>query len=87
LISQQTSLPPVRKDLLALAPTDASFTQVFYNSAIISQGWLNPDTLASRDIFKRLIDSVNARLVDSFQAVQRASIDINAQLQQYNVTP
>lgn len=84
-ISQQVGLPPVRKDLLALAPTDASYTQVFYNSAIISQGWLDPDTALTKDLFKQLIDSVNARLVDTFQAVQRASVDIDGLLGQYNI--
>lgn len=86
-VSQQVGLPPVRKDLLALVPTDASYTSVFYNSAIIAQGWTDPDSIGTNALFKRFVDSVNSHVVEPFAAAQRASVDMDALLKPYNVTP
>ncbi len=83
-ISIQLGLPPVRRDLLSLRSNDESYLSVFYNSAIIAQGFMDPDMNKTRLIFKRMVDNVNAGITESFQAVQRANSDINSLLSPYN---
>lgn len=86
-ISTQLGLPPVRRDLLgALNPNDASYLATFNNSAIISQGFPDPDTTLSREAFNRMVDNVNARLSDTYQAVQRLNTDLNSLLAPYRTT-
>ncbi len=83
-LSTQMGLPPVRKDLLLLRPDDATFTSVFYNSAIISRGWLDPDPLQSTPVFKRMIDNTNAQISEPYQSINRADTDLNVLLRAYN---
>ncbi len=40
-LSKNLSLPPPRRSLLSIAPENA-YAQIFYNSALISRGWLDP---------------------------------------------
>ncbi|MDP3874923.1 MAG: extracellular solute-binding protein, partial [bacterium] len=52
-------LPPARRDLLSLKPTDA-ISSVFYDAALQSKGWLDPDTVATEAIFREAIESVTS---------------------------
>ncbi len=52
-----SSLPPVRRDMLATLPKDP-YRAVFYNAALRSKVWYDPDYQATESIFKDLIDSV-----------------------------
>jgi ABC-type glycerol-3-phosphate transport system substrate-binding protein len=61
------NLPPVRRDILVNKPTDA-INSVFYDSALMSKSWLDPDSEKTNDIFRNLIESVTsgrARLGDA----------------------
>ena len=54
-----SSLPPVRRDLLAEKPKNAdAFTSVFYDSALISQGWLDPRPQETEEIFSEMVRNV-----------------------------
>jgi len=66
-----TGLPPVRRDLLSETPMDANMP-VFYNSAIRSRGWLDPDTIKTADIFKDMVESIKSGAAKSESAVRRA---------------
>ncbi|HET8574875.1 MAG TPA: extracellular solute-binding protein [Candidatus Paceibacterota bacterium] len=68
-LSQATYLPPVRRDLYATRPTDA-FRTVFYNSAIISRGWRDPDPDQTSRIFQEAIDNVNSGALTVAGAIQ-----------------
>ncbi len=54
-----TKLPPVRRDLLSVAQTDA-YLSVLYDSAIIGRGWLDPGPSDSLPVFARMIDQVTS---------------------------
>lgn len=54
-----SNLPPVRRDLLSTAQTDA-YKSVLYDSAIIGRGWLDPNTVQSSAVFARMIDQVTS---------------------------
>ena len=49
-------LPPVRRDLLAVPPTDA-FSPVFYASSLIGRTWPDPNPLATEAIFKNMTEA------------------------------
>lgn len=83
-LSNQLGLPPVRRDLLANQPADATYVATFYNAAIIARSFPDPGVEGTRAIFKRMVDNVNARIADSFNAVQRADTDIQTLLAPYN---
>ncbi len=52
-----SGLPPVRRDMLATVPQDP-YRAVFYNAALRSKVWYDPDGIATENIFKDLIDAV-----------------------------
>ncbi len=75
-----TNLPPVRRDLLASRPSDA-FKVVFYNSALISKSWLDPDPKASSNTFRDMIEGVTSGNLRSTEALERANDELNSQIQ------
>jgi len=57
-LSELTNLPPVSRNLLATKPTGDSYLQVFYNSAILSKAWLDPNPSETNSIFQEMIESI-----------------------------
>jgi multiple sugar transport system substrate-binding protein len=77
LAAQYFGLPSVRLDAAQDTSGDAA-SAVFYQSALISRGWLDPDAASTDAIFSTMINDVvsNKSLPD--QAVQEASQSIQA---------
>lgn len=76
-LSTYTSLPPIRRDLLGVRPTDP-FRVVVYDSAIIAKSWLEPDALISDRIFESLISDVTGGKRSLTDAVSIAENSLNA---------
>lgn len=76
-LSEILSLPPVRRDLLSLRPTDA-ILPVFYDAALQSKGWLDPDAAATEKIFNEAIESVTSGRARAVEAINKASREIEA---------
>lgn len=74
--SSISGLPPARRDLLAVEQTNA-ISSVFYNSAIISKAWLDPDNTQTKMIFKNMIESVTSGKANLSEAVSTASAELN----------
>lgn len=74
-----TGLPPVRRDLLTNMPTDA-YKVVFYNSALISNSWIDPDGVASSNTFRNMIESITGGRLRTTEALSAAEDEINAEL-------
>ena len=55
--SEALNLPPARRDLLSVPPTDP-YLSVFYKSAVISKNWYDPDSVTTRNIFADMVESV-----------------------------
>lgn len=53
------NLPPVRKDVLAVSPADP-YMKTFYDSALMSETWLDPNAVDTEAVFKDMIESVIA---------------------------
>lgn len=74
--SNASGLPPARRDLLAVEQTNA-ISSVFYNSAIISKAWLDPDSVQTKMIFKNMVESVTSGRANLSEAVSTASAELN----------
>lgn len=76
VISRSLLLPPVRRDLLSQRQTDA-FKIIFYNSAINSRSWLDPNPHLTNIIFKEMIESITSGRVRIGEAINRANNELN----------
>lgn len=54
-IATALSLSPVRRDILATKP-EQEYGTLFYNAALISRGWLDPDTRQTDGYFRTMIN-------------------------------
>ena len=77
-LEKATNLPPVRRDMLADKPTDA-FRIVFYNSALLSHSWIDPDPEQSGKIFGDMIESITSGRTRQGEALDKANDELNAE--------
>lgn len=70
-------LPPTRRQLLSKKPSDA-IPSIFYDSAIISKVWLDPDREKSGAVFEKMIENVTSGRLRIGDAVSRASQELGA---------
>lgn len=75
-IPEHSYLPPTRRDLLEVRPSDP-YLSIFYDSAIISNAWLDPDPKETTAIFSNMIDNVVSGRFRSQEAV----VDTASQLE------
>lgn len=75
-VAETLNMPPVRRNLLSKRPENA-YKSVFYDSAIRSRAWLDPDPQASNDIFARMIEGITSGRERTSTAVSRASREIS----------
>lgn len=65
-------LPPVRRDMIASGTKDP-YLKIFYDSALISKGWLDTDKSGSNKIFQSIVESVTSGKKNTTQAIQDGS--------------
>ncbi len=68
-------LPPVRRDLLGVRPRD-SVMSVFYDAALQSRGWLDPDSTATDAVFKEMIESVTSGRARTYESLNKATSEL-----------
>lgn len=73
--SVNLGLPPVRRDVLTNKPTDA-IGSVFYDSALMSKSWFDPDSDETDDIFKNMIESVTSGRARLGEAINLADQEL-----------
>ena len=66
------SVPPARRDLLAIKKTDA-FSPIFYNSALYAKSWLDPSPKDTDNIFRNMVENVLSSNLTADNAVKDAS--------------
>lgn len=79
IFSRYIGMAPVRRDVLSEPQTDA-YRSVFYESALHSRAWLDPNPDRTNQIFSDMITSVTAGRLKPSEAVGRASSELNALL-------
>lgn len=72
------SLPPVLRSLLSNKPVDNPYLHTFFDSAIISRSWPDPDEVKSDAILKELIDNILSNKLSLTASISKA----NGQLEQ-----
>lgn len=75
-LSSMLGLPPVRRDLLVVQP-ESAFGSIFYDSALISKAWLDPDSDETEDIFRNMIESVTSGREELGEAVEIADEELD----------
>jgi len=67
---------PARKDLINLGSKDP-VESIFYSSAIISKGWIDPDFDKTNQIFQSMIEDITTGKLSIENSVQKASGDLD----------
>lgn len=81
-LSEILNLPPARRELLSVKPTKDAVLSVFYDAAIQSKGWLDPDRVATEAIFREAIESVTSGRVRSTEALNKADKAVSLLIKQ-----
>ncbi len=76
-LAQASGLPPAAVDLVRVDPPDP-VASVAYESAIIARAWLDPDPVASRAIFQRLVETYTSGREEVGSAINRAQLELQA---------
>ena len=76
--AQALSLPPPRRDLLAVIPPSPHYLKTFYRSALISKAWLDPSPEATDLIFKNMIDNIVSGRFTLSQSISEAQKEMSA---------
>ncbi|MEK7180086.1 MAG: extracellular solute-binding protein, partial [Patescibacteria group bacterium] len=74
-VSTLAKLPPVRRDLLSQTPSDA-YNILFWEGALRSRAWIDPDSTATENIMLNMIESITAGRLRTSQAISRAHAEI-----------
>ena len=67
------SLPTASKALLGNKPTDNSYMYTFFNEALISRSWIDPNNKNSDKIFSELIENILSGKFGVNESITRAS--------------
>ena len=76
-LAEILALPPARRDLLSLEPTNA-ISSIFYDAALQSRGWLDPDTVATDAIFRAAIESITSGRARTLETVSKVDKEVEA---------
>lgn len=80
-LSENTFLPPVRRDLLARGSSNPVFA-VFMESAIQARAWLEPDPASATQIFKNMAETALFSPKNTDQAISDANLRLGSLLPQ-----
>jgi hypothetical protein len=76
-LSKSFSLAPVRRDLLQVAQTDP-YVSVFFQAALSTFSWPDPNPTSTNAIFRAMIDNVNSNTTDTQTAIDDATRDLQS---------
>lgn len=71
---------PARRDIISTGVADPVKT-IFYNSALISRAWIDPDAAKTNKIFQDMVENITTGRMDIYSSVARASMEIDNLLQ------
>lgn len=75
-LARRLLLPPVSRSALSIRPTQSALS-VFYDSALISRGWLDPSPLQTEVIFKDMIEDVTSGKLGLTDSIRAAEVELN----------
>lgn len=71
-ISISASLPPVLRTLISQKPADNPYLYTFFNSALISRSWLDPNKKESDLIFKGMVENILSNTLSVNESINKA---------------
>lgn len=71
-LSAGVSLPSASRSLLADKPKDNPYLATFFNSALISRSWVDPDGVKSDSVFKELVENILSNSLSISSAMSKA---------------
>jgi ABC-type glycerol-3-phosphate transport system substrate-binding protein len=79
-LSAEINQIPARVDLLRDRPDEAYLT-LFYNSAIISDAWIDPSFNATSDLMRSMVRNINTGALSVSESISRSHVDLNTILE------
>ncbi len=76
ILNKISYLPPVRRDMIATGSADP-YQTIFYDSALISKGWLDMSVAQTNRIFQTMVESVTSGRADIDNALKTAHEELN----------
>lgn len=76
ILTDYMDIAPARKDMISAGSSDSVKT-VFYNSALISRGWIDPDANYTNQIFKNMVENVTTGKMNVKDSVSNASLELD----------
>jgi ABC-type glycerol-3-phosphate transport system substrate-binding protein len=82
-LASRMSIPPVRRDLLAVRPTDAVST-VLYDAALVARSWTDPAPSETDQIFGNMVDDIVSGRFKVSQAIGTAQSALQKIISKYH---
>ena len=67
---------PARLDILSKGSSDSAKI-IFYNSALISRGWIDPDSNKTDNIFQNMVENITTGRMSVQESISKASAEID----------
>lgn len=77
---QFANVAPARRDLIATGTSDPAKT-VFFNSALIAKGWIDPDATKTDQLFQTMVENISSGRMSVDDSVQTAGTELGNLLQ------
>lgn len=75
--SKAVSLPPSTRVLLSVKPTEP-YLETFFNSAIISRSWLDPNYIKSDSVFREYLNNILSNKLEISVAINKANNQLDS---------
>lgn len=76
VLTEYLDIAPARKDLI-MAGTKDPIKSIFFNSALISRAWLDPNTWQTDRIFQDMIENITTGKTSIQDSVSKASLELD----------
>ena len=74
-LTQFMNVAPARNDLISTGSSNPAKT-IFYNSALISKGWIDPDSNKTDQIFQDMVENITTGRTNVQDSVSKASMEL-----------
>lgn len=81
-LSKRLSLPPTRRDLLLVQQANP-YVSIFFNAALSTFSWADPNPATTDIVFRNMINSINSGRTDATSALYEASRSLQSNANAY----
>ena len=75
--ARATGVVPARRDLLLRKPVTDPYSPIFYDSALYARSWMDPSSLDTNNIFRRMVEAVLSNSLTPEAAISDANSKLN----------